>query len=639
MSLDNTIKLSLEKEATSPLGADPSRVAENGLAIVRDRIGKEAIARAYETLQRYKSGKANLERKIIENEEWFKLRHWQQMGDRKSEIEPTSAWLLNSIMNKHASAMDNYPSPNILPREEQDKAQAETLSAVIPVVLEQNDFEKVYSDAWYYFLKTGSMCYAVYWDNSLHNGLGDVSVACIDLLNLFWEPGITDIQKSKNVFHLELCDNESLERAYPILKNKLGGSEIDIAKYNYDDNVDTANKSVVVDWYYKKQDGTKTVLHYCKFVGDTVLFATENDPDLQDEGWYADGNYPFVIERCLPVSGTPAGIGYIDIAKDSQAYIDRLGQAMLENAFNAVRPRSFVPEGAGINEDEYRDTRCSLVHCKGSVDGIHTVKATPLPSIYYQLMMGKIDELKETTGNRDVNTGGTTSGVTAASALAAMQEAGAKLDRDSNKTGYRAFKKIVTLCIERIRQFYTEARFFRITGKDGLAQFISYDNSGIVMARQEDDGAGEESFNLPLFDVEVTAQKASPYSKMAQNELALQFYNAGLFEPSRSDQALACLEFMDFDRKSFVMERVRQNGTMYEMLISLQQEMVGLAAKLDQITGTNLTGSLMQRFTMTAGSAPASGADPEALRTASGEGESSVTEKARQRVAESTSPT
>ena len=51
------------------------------------------------------------------------------------------------------------------------------------------------------------------------------------------------------------------------------------------------------------------------------------------------------------------------------------------------------------------------------------------------------------------------------------------------------------------------------------------------------------------FDVEITAQKQSPYTKMAQNELALQFYSAGFFNPQMADQALACLDMMDFPRK------------------------------------------------------------------------------------------
>ena len=64
----------------------------------------------------------------------------------------------------------------------------------------------------------------------------------------------------------------------------------------------------------------------------------------------------------------------------------------------------------------------------------------------------------------------------------------------------------------------------------------------------------------PLFDVQVSAQKQSPYTKLSQNELALQFFGAGFFDPLRAKQALICLDMMDFDRKDMVMKAVRENG-------------------------------------------------------------------------------
>ena len=276
--------------------------AMNGFKALTQVIGREQVQKANLTLNRYKEGKANLERKIVDNEQWYKQRHWEQMRDEKSDIQPSSAWLFNSIANKHADAMDNFPSPNILPREEGDKAEAEMLSSIIPVILDQNDFEETYSEVQNYKLKTGAGVYGVFWDKSKLNGLGDISIQKIDLINLFWESGIMDIQKSRNVFHIELADNDSLLGAYPQLEGKLGSATMDVTKYIYDDKVDTTNKSIVVDWYYKKQNSQgKTVLHYCKYVNDEVLFATENDPNFADRGWYDHGLYPFVFDPLFSV--------------------------------------------------------------------------------------------------------------------------------------------------------------------------------------------------------------------------------------------------------------------------------------------------------------------------------------------------
>jgi hypothetical protein len=626
--------------------------AMDGVIALTVPIKREQVQKAITTLNKYKEGKAHLEQKIVDNEQWYKLRHWECMRDAKEEVQPTSAWLFNSIANKLADASDNFPSPNILPREENDRGEAETLTSIIPVILDQNEFEETYIDVQNYKLKTGAGVYGVFWDKTKLNGLGDIAIRRIDLINLFWESGVMDIQKSRNVFHVELMDNDLLIDAYPQLENKLGGSSIDVSKYVYDDNVDTNEKSAVVDWYYKKFQNGKTVLHYCKFVNDEVLFATENDPNFAERGWYDHGMYPFVVDPLFKIEGTIAGFGYIDVGKDAQAFIDRGNRAIMKNLLANAAPRHFIRSDGGVNEKEYADLTRDFIHVDGTLgeDSILPVQGKPLSDIYVSVINNKVDELKETTGNRDISTGGTTSGVTAASAIAAMQEAGSKLSRLTNKGSYRAYRKVVLMVIELIRQFYDMPRRFRIIGENGMARFVQYSNAGIMPQHQGNDMGMDMGYRLPLFDIEITAQKQSPYSKMSQNELALQFYQAGFFNPQLADQALACIDMMDFDRKQFIMQRISENGTMYQMLMQAQQQVMALASVIDQQNGTQYAQQFAAQMGMGGGQPMAMGGAPggapsanvaqtEALGGNAGSPEASNTKKARQRVAESTDPT
>ena len=619
----------------------------DGFKALEQVIGKEQVQKAYQTLLKYKQGKANLEQRIVENEQWYKLRHWECMRDKKNEIQPTSGWLFNCIANKHADAMDNFPAPNILPREEGDKAEAEMLTSILPVILDQDDFEQTYSDVMDYKLKSGTGVYGIFWDSAKCNGLGDISIKKIDLINLFWESGIKDIQKSRNLFHVELADNDILSQSYPQLSGKLGQSILDLSKYVYDDSIDTSNKSAVIDWYYKKIQNGRTVLHYCKFVNDEVLFATENDPNYAERGWYDHGEYPFVFDVLFPVEGTPTGFGYIDVGKDAQAYIDRGNQAIMMNMLANAKPRHFVRNDGSVNIEEYADLNNDFIHVDGNLgqDSILPVQGKPLNNIYVEVINNKIDELKETTGNRDVSTGGTSSGVTAASAIASMMESAGKLSRNSSKASYRSFRKICVMVIELIRQFYDLPRCFRIMGENGAAQYVQYSNAGIVPQAQGIEMGVDMGFRLPLFDIEVTAQKQSPYSKMAQNELALQFYGAGFFNPQMADQALACLDMMDFDRKQFIMQKIAQNGGMYQQMLQMQQQMLMLAQMVDQAKGTNLAEQMAAGIVGGPPVAPIDGSmakdvsKTEALGGEEGKGENSITKKAKQRTAETTDPT
>ena len=603
--------------------------------VVAQPIGQEQLRQANLTLQKYKEGKANLEQRVIDNEEWYRLRHWECLrGKKKQQVEPVSAWLLNAIANKHADAMDNYPAPNILPRERDDVEEARRLSDIVPVVLEQTGYEGTYSEAWWDKLIGGTAIYGVFWDSGKLNGLGDIAVEPVDVLNLFWEPGITDIQDSANVFHLSLADNKALESSYPDkLSGNLGGSTLDLSKYVYDDTVDTSGKSVVVDWYYKKQVGQTTVLHFCKYVNDTVLYATENDETMAKLGWYDHGKYPFVFDPLFRIKGTPCGFGYIDIGKGAQEYIDRGDQAVMQNMLSNAKPRYFIRSDGSVNEAEYGDMTKDFVHTDGNLgqDSILPIAGKGLSSIYLNVLDRKVEELKETTGNRDVSTGGSASGVTAASAIAAMQEAGSKLSRDSNKAAYRAFREIVLLVVELIRQFYDLPRQFRIIGANGEQSFISYTNAGLLPQAQGNDFGVDMGYRVPLFDIEISAEKASPYSKLSQNELALQFFGAGFFNPQLTDQALACLEMMDFDGKDRMMQRIAQNGTLYQQLMQARQQAVAMAQAVDMQMGTNYAGQILSGAQGQA--QPGRVQKPETTG-----GESSVTRNAREEAASRAEP-
>lgn len=589
------------------------------------------IRKLNKILQDYKSGKANLERRIIDSEQWWKLHHndWQNDGP----VDGTSAWLSNVIMTKHADAMDAYPTCTCLPHEPGDQQEAQMLSSIIPVVLRQTKFEDTYSNVWWYKLKSGTGCYKVIWDGSKHNGLGDIDIRKVNILNLYWQPGVENIQDSAYVFHVELVDNERLEAQYPQLTGKLNGAgSLTVNKFIYDDHVNTDDKSLVVDCYYKREGA----LHYVKYVGEEILYSTETvgaepqdalqaapapgDADMGMEptpamqmqelafqpaakGLYDHGMYPFVLDVLFPTEGSCCGYGYIDYGKTTQLYIDKLNGAILQNALASARPRVFVRQDGGVNEAEFLDVTKPVVHVSGNMgeDAIKAIDPIPLPGIYENVLQGRIQELKETLGNRDASSGGVTASVTSAAGIASLQEAAGKLSRDAEKASYRAFEQIVYLCIELIRQFYTVPRNFRITGKNGEQQFVQYGNAGIAPQQTM------MGLRKPEFDIDVQAQKENPYTKESYNELAVQLYQMGVFNPEMANQALMMLDIMDFKGKDALIPKIQQQNQFMQVV---QQAMM-----------------VMQQQAMQQGMAPAvaPGAEPEQPTPPQGNADSELT--------------
>ena len=541
-------------------------------------IGVNQLRQWTDTLNRYKAGKATIEGRIVEAEEFWKLRHWASIRPKGSgEPEPASAWLVNAILSKHSDAMDAYPEPVCLAREEGDKGEAQALSSILPVILQQNDFQQVWSDVWWYKLKSGTGVYGVFWDKSKLGGLGDITISKVDILNLFWEPGVRDIQDSRYLFHVSLIANEALEDTYPELRGKLaGGISPTVSRYRYDESISTADKSAVVDVYYKKAGK----LHYCKYVGETVLFATENDPLYAQRGLYDHGKYPFIFDPLFPEEGYPGcGYGYVDLCRDPQLVVDILNNCFVQSAVAAATPRWFIRSDGGVNEEEYADLTKKFVHVQGRVDqdSIVQIQTAPMPGNAVEYMQLKINEIKEVSGNRDVNNGGTSASVTAASAIAALQEAGNGLSRDMIGGSYRAFRKVVELCIELIRQFYDVPRKFRILGQYGMEQYISYSNAGIQPQAQGTDFGVDMGYRLPVFDIEVEVQQESSYTKEAYNQLAVNMYQMGIFNPANASMAVPMLEMMDFKGRDELIRKIQVNGNLYMQLQQWQSMAIALA--------------------------------------------------------------
>ena len=553
--------------------------------VITSEIVKQAEARR----QKYAKGKKSLDEKATANQKWWRGRHWSEIKKDNKSLEdaekPTSAWLFNSIINKHADMMDNFPKPNVLPRSRDSQADAEKLAKIVPVVLEQNGYQTTYSRKAYDYISDGTAITGVFWDNTKNDGMGDVAIRQIDIHNIFWKPGIEDIQESPEVFTVAAVDNKELVKMYPQMEGKVGNDKTTV-KYEADDSTDDSSMSEVVDWYYKvveyedvviDESGTtlprpKTILHYCKYCNGEVLYSSENEG--LENGFYQHGKFPFVFQVMFPIKDYPAGFGYIDVMKEPQKYIDVLDQLLADNAFKVGTERYFVRRSLGLNVDDFADYSKPFVEFDGNLDdALKPIDTPTIPAFVLQYQTNKIEELKETSGNRDFSQGTTSGGVTAASAIAALQEAGSKLSRDMIRAAHNAFTEECYLVIELIRQFYTEPREFRIDDGKGGYEFVDYDNANIA-AETSADGMLKSK---PIFDLQVTAEKKSPFSRAAQNEMAKELYSMGLFNPDMAEPALVCLDMMDFEGKDEIKKKVQDNS----ILIGRVQQMVGAIQAFD----------------------------------------------------------
>ena len=581
---------SIIRNVAEVIGPDSAAVEQPG-ATQQDR---ERVDRLMNVLMRYQSGKSLNDARIIENDRWYKSQHWEVMREKDgskrrnaSLPEPVTAFLWNTLANRHGDLMDAFPEPVFMEREPSDRDEAERLSKVVKYVLDRNKFRKTYSDCAWYKVKSGTSCYHVHWDPDAENGLGDIAVTKTDILRLYWEPGIDNIQDSRYVFALSLVDIEDARKRYPVLRDRdLGSGSVDLKLYNDADRSIMDTKAVMVDCYSKETDeaGNK-VLHLDKMCGGVIVDTTRNKPGrttVDEEtgetvtaptmGLYDHGLYPFVFDTLFPEEHNLLGFGMVDVIKSPQMYIDKLDQILTMNALVSGKQRILFKDNGAIPEDKLADMSVDFIPCKGGVregEDYAVLQGKPLSTGIIQHRQNKIAELKEVSGANDFNRGSSTGGITAASAIMALQEAGNKLARAMVATTYDAFNEICYMCIELIRQFYTEPRKFRITNDQGKTDYVEFDNSGLQPQMIDAAVPGmEPGERKPIFDVVVHAEKHSPYSALASNAMAKELFAAGFFNPELAPAALTALEIMSFDGKDRIQKTINER---YQEAMAIQQ--------------------------------------------------------------------
>jgi len=538
----------------------------NKLPVLTDDDAKAAC----EILERYRAGKARLDARIGDEAVWWQSRHEGiSGGNAERGATPVSAWLWGSICNKHADLCDAMPVCSVLPRNPEDEGEAELLSDILPTVSHRCRFEQTYSDNGWSKLKHGMAAYGVFWNPGLENGIGDVDIRPVDVLNLFWEPGVRDIQDSPNLFLVGLEDTDALLAKYPFLKEKRAAMREDESTFApeiggryLNGNEGFSEKTAVVDWYYKRvtPEG-RTVLHYAKITGGVLLYASENREELAERGWYDHGRYPVVMDVLYPEEGTPGGYGLIAVGRNPQGYIDELDGHILEYANAASRVRYWAKRSLGINEREFLDPNKRIIEVEGDIDEekLRQITLSPMDGMLTDVRRMKIAELKETTGNYDAAQGASSGGVTAATAISALQAAGAKGSRDMIAGSYRAYCEIMQQVIELLRQFYDGVRYFRTVDKDGERRYILYSNTGL---QDKPCGVGSDGVALyrrPSFDIDVRAERESHSEREERNRLMLELFRAGVFESANRTAAEWALSGMDFVGAEALLERIR-NG-------------------------------------------------------------------------------
>lgn len=514
------------------------------------RLAEEATA----LFSEFRNAYVNEWRRQEHNERMYRGEHWYDVPvTDPNEPRPVTPILQSTIENVSADLSDQMPEAVIEPESAADAYAARVIDAVIRRNHDAASYPVEYRKLIHDLLVGGYCVQEVGYDSALNGGLGGAFIRHTDIRSILIDPLVTDLQDGRAVFKLALRPKTWIRSHYPDLFPLIESRPLDTAELMTDEilSPDPKNACLLLEYWYREYDADDDVhrVHMALICNGVVL---EDSRDVKPEGYFAHGQYPFVLTTLYPRKGSALGFGIIDLFGTQQLYADKLDQLVLKNAFLASRNKLLITDASGFDPDDLRDWSKD-VHTGESLNGVTWMTTAPLPDYLLSYIRSIREDIKEESGANDSSRGTATGGVTAARAIEALQEMSTKRARQASDQLHESFREAVRLEIETEREFNCYLRPVTIT-VDGVPQEVRFDSE--LLNKTVPGGAV-----LPIeFLISIKVMKRSRFAAAAQNELVMNLLSMGAITKEQA------IPLMVFEGKEQVQKSMREAAEQGEPL-------------------------------------------------------------------------
>lgn len=563
-------------------------IHENMCAEASAQDRAELSAALFSLFEQFKEAYRGEIDRMRKNEKLYHAKHWEVINSKDSNApKPVTPIIFSTIENLKADMLEETPKAVIRPENLKDDILAKMLSKIIEQDLDASDYAVEYEDLCLDLLLYGWNVQEVLFDQDAHQGRGLACIRRVAPMCFMSDPSCEDIQNGRACFKATQRTKEWFREHYPEQYSKIT-YRTDIAdEYNRDANVRSkgdAQCQYLIEAWVKRYDAQtgKDSVHMAILGGDVLL---ELSCDAKPEGYYDHGQYPFVVAPLVKIAGSPLGLGVPDMSENAQLQTDKIDQIILKNSYMASHNKLLVTDASGFDAEDLSDWEKD-VHRGESLSGVTWFSTPPLPSYMLSYLQLKRESIREESGANDQSRGQTTAGVTAASAISALQAAATKRSTQQSDALHSKFKKAVRMLLDVEREFGDEGREVIIV--------VQGEEQHRVMSKA--DFARLSETGEPIeYQVTIKTAKQSRYETVATNELALQLGNiyGQMIDP------IDILHMMEFEGRDLAIERIiasrqselvqlrTQNAQMQQAVEQLSQQVKQYSDAFAKVQGTN----------------------------------------------------
>jgi len=468
-------------------------------------------------------------------------------ASRKKDKRTLQLHTLKSTFNNCvADQMDNMPEALMLPETKELEAVAEDLTDVVRHVLARNQYEKLHRRRVEDCFTTGTSVTQVAWDSDMDAGRGNVAIIRWPIESFLWDPAAENIQDARALIKVSWHPMSWFEQHYPEQASLMSAESAEYRSLGLADvqpeRPADENRAMLVEYWYRLYDAAlrRYTINVAYLAGGVLL---SHDQDV-----YRHGMYPFILDVYTPIEGLPVGDGMVQELAPMMRYVNRYASYIDMNLRMASKGRLLVDRNAGLDKAALLDWETDVVEGdRIDPSALQWLQTQPFSGLALQQMMQMQSDIKQDSGQNQFARGETVGGVTAASAISALQEAGGKITRLRTHVFNQGFREIVTQAMWLISQFYDRRRVLFITGRQ-------VDASPARLF-------GGEAFPEPPYTVQVQVQRRNPLRQQAQNDLFLQAYRLSA-EAGQYFPLSALFDILHVDGKDRILPLLKEHETL-----------------------------------------------------------------------------
>lgn len=469
--------------------------------------------------------------------------------------------LKSTFNNCVADQMDNMPEALMIPENKALEAVAEDLTDVVRFVMAANQYESLHRRRVEDCFATGTSVTQVAWDSDMDGGRGNVALIRWPIEAFLWDPAAEDLQDGRAVFKVSWHPMSWFRQHYPEQYREIGSDEGEYSGLGLADAQDENRpadepRAMLIEYWYRLYDAQlrRYTVNVAYLAGGALL---SDDRDV-----YAHGKYPFILDVYTPIEGLPVGDGMVQELAPMMRYVNRYASYIDMNLRMASKGRLLVDRNAGLDKEALLDWETDVVEGdRIDASALHWMQTQPFTGMATQQLMQLQADIKQDSGQNQFARGETVGGVTAASAISALQEAGGKITRLRTHVFNQGFREMAVQVMWLISQFYDRRRVVFVTGRE-----ISASPERLFGC-----AGGERTLPPPPYTVQVQVQRRNPLRQQAQNDLFLQAYQlsaqAGQYFPLS-----ALIDLLHVDGKERILPVLRENEQLPVQLAQADRE-------------------------------------------------------------------